>query len=200
MGFQVEPERIGRRGARASVVIVIVAALGVVAFALTTSSGSQPNPSPVAQAAVSPTNAATEAEATEVASPSARPAPVPAPTLPLAGRPLKALDQVPIVCNAMSTEQCGRIVDAVASELVDPGAISNIQVWTSLRCRDPGDCPSSLTRGRVGLGSAAVAYGAGRSDRWLNVVARNEDPADFPYDGDLVWVAHESAGGTSEAH
>jgi hypothetical protein len=30
------------------------------------------------------------------------------------------------------------------------------------------------------------------------VVARNEDPADFPFDGDIVWIAHESAGGTSE--
>ena len=110
---------------------------------------------------------------------------------------MKALDQVPIVCNGMSAGRCGRIVEAVASRLVEPATIRIIQVWTSLRCRDPSDCPASLTRGRVSLGCAAVSYESGRPDRWLNVVARNEDPVDFPYDGDLVWIAHESAGGTS---
>jgi hypothetical protein len=182
MGYQVEPERIGRRGSRATAVLVVLAALAIVGFAIATSTRRDTESRPVAVA-----------QPTSTATPTPLPPATPPATPPI-GDPITergpASQPLTITCNDAGASLCERIVEAVSLRLAEPSSIREIVVWTSLRCRDSGDCPSSLIDGYDRLGSAVVSFGSGKSDTWVNVVAPEPDLSHHPNGGDYAWVAY----------
>jgi hypothetical protein len=165
MAFQVQPEPVGRRGARASVVLVGVVGLAIVAFALLTGTGHDLAVRPIVDALPSPV------PATAMASPSVSPTERPTDDrLALDGSSARFRGPVTIVCNDAGVALCARIVAAASSSVLGRSSIREIQVWTALLCRDSSDCPASRIVGTFHLGSAVVSFRSGLPDAWVNVV------------------------------
>ncbi len=180
MGFEVAPERVGRRRAIAPAICAIVGMVAIVVAGLVLANGQTPAPSMADGPAVQ-----TPAGSIAVAAPSASPghAEVRAPGT--------------IVCNDVDTASCLRIVNATVLRLVDaiPGPATEIGVWKSLMCRDTSDCPAYRLVGSRALGSAVVTFGSGHPTAWVNVVEPGPDPTrdltlDPPSPGPVAWIIH----------
>ncbi len=165
MAFQVEPEPVGRRGSRASVALVGGICLAIVGFALLTRVGTEAGAPPIA--AASPDVVARDAAGTVP--------PTPTPTssddpFGVDGLAFRYRPSITIVCNDAGAAVCDRIATAASRHVIGRSSIREIQVWTSLLCRDSSDCPASRIVGKFRLGSAVVSFRSGLPDAWVNVV------------------------------
>ena len=175
MGFEVAPERVGRRRAVAPGIAVAIVSLAVIGFGLVSSgwvAGPAAEPSsPVATTAVvaAPPSVAETNGLALVLSSTPRPDPSP-----------DAID-----CHDAGIVLCGEIAgEAVAQLPPDAPEVESVGVWTSILCRDTLDCPAYRFEGYRPLGSAIVSFGSGLPRAWVNVV----EPA--PYPG-RAWVPQD---------
>ncbi len=184
MAFQVEPEPVGRRGSRASVVLVAGICLAIVGFALLTRAGTDAK---LPAIAASPDGVARNVPVTTTPTPAT---PVPTPSDDALGVDALAFryrSSVTIVCNDAGVAVCDRIASAASRHLIGRSSIREIQVWTSLLCRDSSDCPASRIVGTVRLGSAVVSFRSGLPDAWVNVIGPLPVQERSPLD-DVAWV------------
>ena len=185
MAFQVEPEPVGRRGSRASVVLVGVICVAIVGFALLTRVGTEADARPIA--AASPDVVARDAAGTTPPASTPRPTPTPSDDpFGVDGLAFRYRPSVTIVCNDAGAAMCDRIATAASRHVIGRSSIREIQVWTSLLCRDLSDCPASRMAGTTRLGSAVVSFRSGLPDAWVNVVGPLPVQPRSPRD-DVAW-------------
>ncbi len=160
--------------------------LAIVGFALLTRVGTDASARPIA-------TASSDAVA-RVAAGTTPPAPIMTPTptpsddaLGVDGLAFRYRSSVTIVCNDTGAAVCDRIATAASRHIIGRSSIREIQVWTSLLCRDSSDCPASRIMGTVRLGSAVVSFRSGLPDAWVNVVGPLPVQPRSPLD-DVAWT------------
>jgi hypothetical protein len=183
MGFQVAPERVGRRRAMAPGIAVVIVSLAVIGFGLL-SSGSVGGPIPGPSSPV-PTVAVVVAS-----SPSAAPTTTSAAALPSTPRPYPGPDAID--CHDAGIVLCGEIAGAAVKQLpTEAPAVESVGVWTSILCRDTSDCPAFRFEGYRPLGSAIVSFGSGLPVAWVNVVEPAPESGRALVPGDVqAWIIH----------
>lgn len=183
MGFQVAPERVGRRRALAPGIAVAIVSLAVIGFGLVSSGwvgGLIPEPSSRV-----PTAAVVGASP-----PSAAPTSTSAAALPSTPRPYPGPDAID--CHDAGIVPCGEIAGAAVKELpAEAPAVESVGVWTSILCRDTTDCPAFRFEGYRPLGSAIVSFGPGLPQAWVNVVEPAPDTGRARVPGEVqAWIIH----------
>jgi hypothetical protein len=175
MGFQVAPERVGRRRAVAPGILVAIVSLAVIGFGLA-SGGWLAGP-------VSEPSSAVPTAAVIAASPSAAATTGLAFVLASTPRPYPSPDAID--CHDAGIVLCGEIASEAIEHLpLDAPEVESVGVWSSILCRDTMDCPAFRFEGYRPLGSAIVSFGLDQPRAWLNVV----EPA--PYPG-RVWIPQD---------
>ena len=183
MGFQVAPERVGRRRAMAPGIAVAIVSLAVIGFGLLSSGwvgGQIPEPSsPVPTAAVVVASPRPAAKTTESAA-----------VLPSTPRPSPGPDAVD--CHDAGIVVCGEVARAAVEQLpTEAPAVESVGVWTSILCRDTADCPAFRFEGYRPLGSAIVSFGSGLPQAWVNVVEPAPESGRALVPGDVqAWIIH----------
>ena len=146
MGFQVAPERVGRRRSLAPGIAVAIACLALIGFGL--ASGSLP---------AEPTSVSPEPYPTAAAVPVS-----PAPVALAVSTPRPYPGRDAIDCHDAGIVLCGEIAGEAVEQLpADAPTVESVGVWTSILCRDDQDCPASRFEGYRPLGSAIVRFGRG---------------------------------------
>jgi hypothetical protein len=90
---------------------------------------------------------------------------------------------VAIRCHDVAVGRCATIARAALDVTFEPelAAAATIDVWGSLTCGDPFDCPSPRLLDASPLGSAAVEF-VDATMTWVNVVER-DGPTSSPPPG-----------------
>ena len=162
MEYQVDPTPLTHRGSRrilaatAAAVIGIAVLIGGIALEGRAPSESAPVP-PIAEAS------STESPASAVpTAPAAAPSETPTPTI-APGPPPR------LTCHGVPGARCADILRAVLIAIADPPIPhpTKVDIWASLLCGDPFDCPPGRIDDRRPAGSAVVT--AGSIWLWVNV-------------------------------
>jgi len=185
MGFEVPPERIGRRGSIGPGIAIVVGAIAIVAAAVITGAPTQSGPTTSVASLVDPSAAPSPPTAVPARSPAS------ATSGGAAGGALSAPRPIPPVsateCHDISSVRCRTIVVAAVQSLPDEAPrVRSVEAWGTLACGDSRDCPPSRLEDHRALGSAIVTFGPGRAPAMVNVAART--PGSGCPCGIVAWI------------
>ena len=167
IGFEQPPTRIGSSRARLSIAAVLVASIAIVGFAI----AGKGLESPAATAEATPFGSAGAIASPSLGlQPSALTADQPAAST---ATPEPAIRSLPddIECKGVDYDSCLLLAVAAIRSLPEPvPPIRSASVWKSLLCDSTLDCPPSLLKAVVPLGSVVLTFDDGTT--WMNVVGR----------------------------